>query len=205
MKISQKLVSTVGAAILGLGMTAGVAFAADPNAQSQMDLSLNVTCQQVADVTVSGNGSFAPIDIAGGNYSTSTSSNAITVGVDVGCYYGGWRVDAEMSRFRSGSDSFSANKFSLEAGPVSSFFDGNFLGAPLFEPLPPHSHDSTFGGGDADEIFHTTNLVWGDPQITENPAPYTSTAKFTGHLDNLYGVEPGEYISTLTTILTLED
>jgi hypothetical protein len=211
MKFGQKFVSVVGTLALGIGLTAGVAFANDGNAQSQMDLSLNVTCQRVADVRVSGNGSFAPIDIAGGSYSTSTADDAIKVAVDVGCYWGGWRVDAEVSRFRSidTNDSFSGGRLSLEAGEVTSVFDGSFPGSPFTEPIAPHAHDADFQGSNDEElIFHTTNLfnlIGADPALFENPAPYQSTARYTGHLDNLNDVKPGEYIATLTTVLTLED
>jgi hypothetical protein len=200
----KKTFAIAGTLILGLSFTGGIATAAD---EDTLGVSLNVLCTELSDITISGDGTFAEIDMAEDEHSTQTAANALTVEVDSGCDFGPWHVDAEISRFQNGLASFAGEVFSLDAGPVTSFFDGSgFL-----VPDPPTANDAEFdpipgfpigdAGSDA-PIFETTNIVvFGFPTPWDYPAPFVSTAKFTGHLDDVDTLIEGNYTATLTVIL----
>jgi hypothetical protein len=200
----KKAFAILGTVVLSLSATAGIATAAD---EDSLDMSLSLLCTELSDITISGNGTFDEIDMALNEHSTQTAPNALTVEVDSGCDFGPWHVDAEISRFQNGLASFAGEKFSLDAGPVTSYFDGNgFL-----VPDPPTANDAEFDPipgfpiGDAGSeapIFETTNIVvFGFPTPWDYPAPFVSTAQFTGHLDNVNTLVEGTYTATLTVIL----
>lgn len=208
MELRNKVFGVVSTLAIGLSLTAGVAFAAD---EATIPVSLSVVCSELSDITITGDGTFDEIDIANGDDSSQTAENALTVTVDKGCDLGPWHVDAEVSRFGTSNSIFtpwfSGDHFSLEAGPVTSFFGDTFLTDPPtansseFEPI------AGFPVGDAGSespIFETTNLVvFGFPTPFDYAAPFVSTAQFTGHLDGLddLPLADAEYSATLTVIL----
>lgn len=213
MELRNKAFSFLGAIVLTLGMTTGIVSAAEDD----INVSLQVLCSDLSEISITGDGTFDTIDIADGDTSSSTEREALLVEVNVGCDFGPWHVDAEVSRFETGlgllGPWFSGDHFSLEAGTVTSFFGNTLLTTPPtansaeFEPI------SGFPLGDAGSeapIFKTSNVMvclfscW-DTGL-DYSAPLVSTAAFTGHLDGLNDLPlvEAKYTATLTVILVNE-
>lgn len=164
----QKVFSAIGAVAIGLSLTAGAAFAAEK--KDSTDLSLKVECSKLSDIKVytgvldgESGGAFAPIDIAYNEFETSTAPGDIKVRVDVGCNFGAWQVDAQVSRFQDGSifKSFPGEKFSLEFVDVTA---SHYDGWGIIQPRAPHGHSADFepirgfpidDAGSTAPIFHT--------------------------------------------------
>lgn len=208
MDLKRTAVSLVGCVAIGIGLTSGIAFAAD---NDTIDMTLSVSCSELTDIEITGNGAFESIDIALGETSSQTAPNALQIDVEKGCDFGPWHVDAEISRFDTGAGLlgpwFAGDYFSLTAGPVTSYYGDTLLTDPPtassqeFEPIPG------FPIGDAGSeapIFETTNILFfGFPTPFDYPAPFESTALFTGNLDNLDDLPlvDADYEATLTVIL----
>lgn len=214
MHVKNKIFGVLGALVLTLGMTTGIA-----SAQTDVPVSLQVLCSDLSNIKITGDGTFTPIDLATNapSYSSSTGTNALTVEVNVGCDFGPWHVNATVDRFDTGlgllGPWFSGDHFSLTAGPVTSYFGNTLLTTPptasnaTFDPIPG------FPIGDAGStapIFKTSNVIicffgcW-DTGL-DYPAPFVSTAQFTGHLTGLEDLPLVEatYSSTLTVELVNE-
>lgn len=216
MERGQKFVSLIGAMALLFGMTVGIAFAGDhqpDSSTSSMELGLDVQCSDRMDVTLSGSGTFMtgldtsdPMDRR-----LTTNPNAIRVQVNVGCYMGPWAVNADVTAFRNGSTWFDGSRLYLDAGRVTSVYNGSGERVPFGpgDPLAPIAHDADFSGGglyngSEKDIFHTRLIERREPDTVQR-APWTSTAYYTGELD-LRGLDlkEGTYKATLTVELVLE-
>lgn len=212
MQLKNKAFGILGALVLTLGMTTGIV-----TAQSEADIpvALSVVCNDLREISITGNGTFEEIDLAdnASSYSSSTADGALLVTVDVGCDFGPWHVNASVERFDTNlgllGPWFSGDHFSLEAGNVTSYYGDTLLTDPPmaydreFEPIPG------FPIGDAGSeapIFKTSNVIvcfLGCVDLGfDYPAPFTSTAAFTGHLDGLADLPLVEAI--YSSVLTVE-
>lgn len=124
----------------------------------------------------------------------------------MGCYWGPWEVDAQITNFRAAPGQwFHASHFSLVDATVDSYFldpvDGRF------DLLEPTANDAHFTGPrDENTILETTETwFWwfGWHQGPDVPAPFVTTASYTGELTNLPAyLHSGTYSATLTVELT---
>jgi len=208
MELRNRIVGAIGTVALFTGMTAGVAFADT----ATIPTSVQVTCPTPASVELSGDGTFAPINNILTQDDTSTAPGAFVVTVDMGCYWGPWQVNAEVSAFVAGPlQFFSGDHFALEDATVESYFNDPFDGP--FDILAPTASDAEFAPipgfpiGDAageNAIFETTEVFFWIFQLPDIPAPFVSEASYTGTLTDLPFLLSGNYSATLTVELTTD-
>lgn len=202
MKIWQKVVSTAGMIALALAMSASGAVASSDSA----DVSVNVRCRMPMTVSIEGAGVFQDYDIASLGDGKSTTTSPFTVMTDVGCYIGAWHVNAEITAFNGpGPLFFPGSWFSLE-------YVQNSVVAPWAAVKPVASSQEFapapgYGGQSEFDIFETAEIMAWLPWIgvydtgQDWPAPFRSSAKYNGQLENLNHVLPGTYTATLTVEL----
>ncbi len=190
--MKRAVLSALGALILTVSMPLGIAFAAPSDS-----VSVNVICSSPSIVNISAS-DFGNLDIA----LTNTASNSVSVDVNVGCWAGGWHVDATVSPFDGPGPLFiPASWLSLENTGVSS----PFVDAPAivdFDPIggPPPGDAESDG-----EIFGTAVLLDFSPFfVVDVPAPGISSATYNGHLTLQGPVVPATYTATITVTLTKE-
>jgi hypothetical protein len=191
-----------------IGMTAGVATAQDTDSAVG---SVTISCPIPATVQLGGNFDFDPIANIYQQQSTQTDAGEIDITVDMGCYWGPWQVGAQASNFTAPGGAFSASHFSLQDATVSSYYLDGIDGPG--DPLEPEASDAFFSSSsDEDVILETDeNFIW-IFQLPDTPAPFVTTAEYTGHLDNLpvplliaLGVtNTMTFQTTLTVELTLD-
>lgn len=205
MELKNKLVGIVGAAAMVVGLTAGIATAQVTDTAS-MPTSVQITCPTPAQVYLSGDATFAPIANILTQDDTSTAPNSIDLLVDMGCYWGPWQVNAQVSNFIAGPGLwFSSSHLSLEDATVESYFLDPIDGP--FDLLEPTANDADFfGPADQDVILETTEVFvfWPFPAIVDLPAPFVTTASYTGVLTDLPIVLSGNYVATLTVELATD-
>lgn len=208
MELRKRIVGAIGVTALLLGMTAGMAGAQESFADAdQMQTSVNIGCAAPMTVELGGNGAMAPILDIYSQKSTQTANGAINVTVDMGCYWGPWSVYANVTGFanQSGPGGFSASHYSLEDATVTSYFLDPFDGP--FDLSSPVAEDADFWGAfDWDEVLTTDTawVWWWGWQEVDVPAPFVTTASYTGHLDGLPILLPGLYTATLTVELATD-
>jgi hypothetical protein len=207
MTLVKRLIALTAAIALMMGTIAGLASTANANTDSAQG-SVSISCGIPATVEMN-DFAFAPVDLLNSD-STSTDPGAVEISVDMGCYWGPWQVGASATPFTSGSTSqtFSASHLSLEDANVElySLEPIDFLGV-----LEPTASDAFFtGGGNGGTVLETAEnffLWW---QLPDSPAPFTTTASYTGHLTDLpfiFSSITGNahvFTSTITVTLTLD-
>lgn len=203
MQIKRTILGVAGVAALGMGLTAGIASAQDSDS---MTTSVNVNCADAATVTLGGNGAFAPIANGVTQHDTQTGQGAIKLTVDMGCYWGPWQVDASISNFVAGPGQwFSGSHFSLEDATVESYFLDPFDGP--FDIAEPTASDANFFAPyiDQDTILETQENWFWWWQLPDSPAPFVTTASYTGVLTDLPAIPTsGNYTATLYVTLSLD-
>lgn len=209
MQIKRTFLGIAGVTALALGLGGGIASANDASVDSDsITTTLNVDCNQAATVKIFGNGAFAPMNGSTFQDSTQTGEGAIKVAVDMGCYTGGWSVDARISAFRDddGDYAFSGDHFSLRDATVDYYFldsvdtPADFLAPTANNAYFDHSYDTE------SDILETSNswfFWWNDFDV---PAPFVTTASYTGYLSDMGDVDltDGAYSATLTVTLSLD-
>lgn len=178
MELMKRIIGFAAAVALMLGMTAGIA-----NAQSTDGGSGSVTLSCGEPMSVSINDfTFAPIDLYVSN-DTATAEDAVQITVDMGCYWGPWQVSASATPFTSGTtlQTFSASHMSFVDADVAiySLEPIDFLGI-----LEPTASNANFGtsGNTVLETAENFFLWW---QLPDSPAPFVTTATYTGTLTDL--------------------
>ncbi len=201
MELRNRIVGAVGAAALMIGMSVGIASA---QSSDSIETSVQIGCPAVATVELGGNATMAPITNIFEQDYTQTASGAIQLEVDMGCYLGPWQVNASITNFSAGpGEWFSADHFSLQDATVETYFLDS-IDTP-FDFLAPTANDAYFwGAGDEDTILETTENWFFWWQLPDTPAPFVTTASYTGHLDDLPILAEGEYTATLTVELTTD-
>jgi hypothetical protein len=204
MSLKTKALGLVGVATLGVAMLSGGAAYAGPTLPASIDIS----CGSPATASLGGNADFAPINILTQNDS-ETAAGAIELTVDMGCYWGGWSVDAQSSNFVAGPGrSFSANHLSLQDATVTDFYLKT--GVPILDGFTePDARNAYFSSSsDQDTILETNEsflqwLLTGNPNV---PAPFVTTATYTGVLTDIPFLAfsgTNTYEATITVTLTL--
>lgn len=197
----RKLAFFIAAALFALMSVGNVA--AQPATDSEQ-VTLNVVCPVPVSVDLSGDLDFEEINAYG--QATSTAPGAIDVKVDVGCYLGPWQVNASITNFTGTTgDWINAHHFSLENAVTDTYF---------LEPIDPlgfvepTASNAVFSGPNDEEAILETdeNWIWffGWHQLPDSPAPFITTASYTGVLSDLGFTLPGHYQATMTVELTLE-
>ena len=202
MSYARKTIALLAVAVFSM-MSVGSAFAAVEDADTSA-VNLTVVCPASPYVDLSGDIDFADIDAYG--QSTTTLPGVIAVTVEVGCYLGPWQVNASITNFHGSTGSWiHADKFSLVDAETDIYF---LEPIDLFGFLEPTANDAVFVGGDSsDAILETAeNWFWffGWHQLPDSPAPFKTTATYTGVLSALGFTLPGEYQATMTVELTFE-
>jgi hypothetical protein len=204
MALRNKIIGLIGVGALTVGLTAGIANANTDQAVGSVEIS----CSIPATVAM-GDFSFAPVDLLVSD-STSTDPGAVQIAVDMGCYWGPWQVGASATSFTSPTtvQSFSASHLSFEDAAVETYSlePIDFLGV-----LEPTASDAYFtAGGSGGTVLETAEnffLWW---QLPDSPAPFTTTASYTGHLTDLPFIfssitgNTHTFSSTITVTLTLD-
>lgn len=204
MSIKSKVFGLVGVGALGMALTTGFATASTDS----ITTSVQVTCPQPMTVDVGGNATFDPILDSINDHDTSTAPGAITVTVDMGCYWGPWQVNAKTTNFVAVGNPFlwfGANHLSLQDATVETY-----AAEPIdpFSILEPEASNAYFSGPtDYDTILETAQTWIWFPYIPgpDIPAPFVTEASYTGVLSGLPTALPsGTYQSTLTVVLTAD-
>jgi hypothetical protein len=176
MTLKSKLVGIIGVA--ALGMTIFSANAALASTTASAPVAVNVVCEAANVGLTAGNfADYNPVTQS----TTSTAPGAIDLTVDTGCNFDPWQVNVTASPFYNSSNIpvFFANTMSLTGAAVtSSFFDGSSF----LEPQAPDANNATFNflGTGSNPILETS-VVWFFGFI-DQPAPFTTTAEYTGNL-----------------------
>jgi hypothetical protein len=205
MSLKTKALGLVGVASLGVAMLSGGAAYAGPT----LPASITISCPSPATVNLTGNANFAPINILSQNDS-STTPGAIGLTVDMGCYWGGWSVDAQSSNFSAGpGKNFSASHLSLQDATVTDFYFKT--GVPIFDAFTEPDASNAFfsSSSDTDTVLETNEsflqwLLTGDADV---PAPFVTTATYTGVLTDipfLAFAGSNTYTATITVTLALD-
>lgn len=203
MELRNRIVGAIGATALLLGMTAGLASAQVVDTDST-EASVIIDCAAPLTVEIGGSAAMADIDDIFTQNDTSTAPGGIGLTVDMGCYWGPWQVNASVTNFSAGPGRwFSADHFSLQDATVETYFLD-----PIDTPwdlLEPTANDAYFwGAGDEDTILETSENWFFFWQLPDTPAPFVTTASYTGHLTDLPIVLPGTYTATLTVELATD-
>lgn len=204
MELRNRIVGAVGTSALLLGMSMGIV-SAQVVSTDTIQTSVDVSCVAPMTVVIGGNATMDPITDIFTDNDTQTGAGAIDVTVNMGCYLGDWQVNASVTNFSAGPGQwFGADHFSLEDATVDSYFLDPL--DTVFDLAEPTANDAYFfGPADEDTILETQEnfffwLIFGQ----DVPAPFETTASYTGHLEDLPWLLSGNYTATLTVELATD-
>ncbi len=204
----KRLIGLVCAMALMMGTAAGLATTANAQGTDSGEGSVTISCSIPSTVSIN-DFAFNPVDLLNSD-STSTGPGAVQIEVDMGCYWGEWQVSASATPFESNttSQTFSASHLSFEDAEVDTYSlePIDFLG--LLEPTASDANFSNSGnGGTILETAENFLFFW---QLPDSPAPFVTTASYTGHLTNLPFIfssitgNSHTFTSTITVTLTMD-
>lgn len=201
MNLSKKVLNTISAVAILLGMTAGMASAADNDTENTI---LNVTCPVTPSVTVATSGAFS-VDTSSAALTYDAHGVVFTIVMDLTCSWSDdFQVSATIGTFNFQGVAPAGTQQTLSGAHLLwNGGSGVYVGPTI--PLISGAPDVE---GTVFEFFQVS-----DPDAIENDtlfgffdlaAPGVTTATWNGHLIALPGnLAVGQYVAPLTVVLTV--